>query len=449
MKSPYKLLLALALGVLVAILLDLALRRHADFGGDEQSLTLEFEPVNASADDAAIKKIIERRLLGHEAVVGQENGHIIVSIPYSAGRQQALARVQAALLEFRKAQASPAKIEAILQLAGAPREAEIKRLAPAGSTPHESLQNLVQASDALTIALARAATRPADSPAASGAVAEAQEALRRARLAFYTQRLTVERLQRVLAAADDPRDTAARDLRAELPAQYPALATEILLVIEARDAWRAAGSGGWEPEDVERLATARGIVEFRKPLAMKEIEPRALASAVDELWKRGPGMPVKVGAESAVWVQEGDGFAQEQPDAQVEAIFEGDVYLLCGDDQTLTAGDAKRDSWRVTADAPYVDFASGAASLPLNLDAVGAKYVREMMAKSPGGPLVFICDGRVVGAAPMLLEDDSSSVITWRKPVAGWPAWEMVRDAQELRQVINAGVLPGEMRRVK
>jgi hypothetical protein len=453
MKLATKIVLALGVGGAVALALALYFKGKDSAWRSGPGISVEFEPLDPSADLQRTRAIVERRLEGRHAVVSAEGKRIIVWIPYPEPRQAAREELLKQMLELRKVQPTPAKIDALVLLPTAERAEEMKRMAPPGSTLEEPLQKLAEASDALTAAERLAATRPKDSPAAQQAIAEARDALRKARILFFENVLTPESLLRMLAAADSSPDAA--KLVKELPARYPAQATEILHIIAARDAWRALGGGNaeqgqLEPEEVQRLAEARGDVEFRVAVTAGEMSLTELNAAADELWKRGPfTKPVPVGGADAIWVEALPG-GNLNPEI-VQGSFEGDLYILCfaDPDHVLTHRDATRGAWVLTVDRPSLDPNGGGMMLPFRLDSKGAGYMGDLTQMNLKHPLAIICDGRVRSAPTIQAKISDAGVIALGMPTARHPGAAMREEAMELYTTLNAGSLPTRLKRVK
>ena len=258
MKPFVKILLALLVGGAIAAGLAFYFHGHDSAWRSGPGIGLEFEPLDPSADLQNVRAIVERRFENQRAVVSVDGKRITVWIPYPEPRQAAREELLKQLIELRKVAVSPAKIDVLLQLPPEARADEMKHLAPPDSAMEGPLKELAAAADAVIAAERLAATRPKDSPAAQQAIAEAQNTLRKARIGFFRESLTGDSLIRMLSAADDPSNTQAVKMRKELPALYPAQATEILHVGTARDAWRAAGWGRWNRAGARRRAAARG-----------------------------------------------------------------------------------------------------------------------------------------------------------------------------------------------
>jgi hypothetical protein len=462
MKLPRKILLALAVGLAVAVPLAWFLHGRMKPVRSGPGIALQFEPVQANADLGQIRTVLEKRFDGTGAVVEQIASQFSIWIPYPEDRQRARIDFVEALRDFRKSEASPARIDFLLQLDPQRRNEEMKLLAPAGAVLHDPLQKLVQAHEALLDARRSAATRPADSPAARQALTDALESIRKARLDFFTQALTGDSLENLLSAAEDPANSLAIKKCAELPALYPSQATEIRKVTAARKTWRQLGGGEFEPEMIDRLALARGTIDFRIACTPADIDPLLLGEAADELWKRGPGKSVAVTSvtsaatattaaanATAIWCEVAGGFGSLPADPNLlYGIFEGRPYLLCRDDRdaTLTHKDPSRDPWTLTAGLPL---AAPDIELPFTLDARGAAYMGKLSADSISRPLAMLSDDKVLAAPTLRGRITDTGVISWGRSTLTRPNIQILKEARTLQRIINSGVLSSPLRHAK
>lgn len=434
-------------------------------------ISLVFEITDSKGDLATEMKALRVRLAGVPGAIVSKagGGKLAVWIPYAQALRQGWTKRQTALEEFRKTQLSPARLDALLKVDAALQMAEMTRVAPAGSALYETLPQLIAASDQLAAAR-KAAVGSKTRTAATGttpatrqrtgtddmdAVEQAARALDAAWARVYANTLDVAKLSRMLKAADEPGDAAAARRRNELVVQYPAQATEIRQVIEAHDAWVAAGGRRQAgPEDVERNLLAEDGLEFRMAVEAGDLAQAAAneyRQAIGSLQDHGPNAPVRCKAGDLHWY-ELDPEAGDWPGGPyVTGYGQGRQYLLCYDDRAhrLTYRDPHDKPWPVQAGEVSVDAAKGLVTLPFKLDAAQAKLLAELTQKNLGRALVVLFDRRVLCAPVLRSALADAGAITFGGGGGGGSAAGRLRKAQEIRVLMGLPPLPWPLRRVQ
>ena len=298
--------------------------------------------------------------------------------------------------------------------------------------------------------------------------AEDIEARNNAQAAYY------QALKNVLARSVDPHDltnliqaaASAKDPQAQkdlaaLPERYPLERQEILALIAARQA-EIAPNDGDSPEEIQRLVTSNGILDFRIAVLPGEVGTD-LPEVRRSLVTRGPEAPVTVNGTTARWFaidpDSQDNFGRLERDpadpGKVKRVWNyvvyslGDPYILCYDDHdhTLTHSDPARKPWTVSALSPYNDSASGSVTLPFRLDRVGASYLGDLTGHFRGHPLAILVDNRAMSAPNIASQINDAGVITFGAPTAAHPLGAIQKEAEQLRQVLDAGSLPARLER--
>jgi RNA polymerase sigma factor (sigma-70 family) len=180
-------------------------------------------------------------------------------------------------------------------------------------------------------------------------------------------------------------------------------------------------------------------VDFRIAVLPSEIGASDLETATGSLKSKGPDEPVKVDDTAARWFEIHSMFKESLLHSNcVISVRDGQSYMLCYDDHdhALIHADPQRRPWSVIAGNPYQD-SSGGVTLPFELNAVGANYLGELTGGNKGHPMAMLVDNHVVNAPVIQAGITSAGVITFGPPTPTHPATEILKEARQIRQMMN------------
>ncbi len=348
------------------------------------------------------------------------------------------------------------EIQAALTRTGAEREGEITRLAAPGTKRNELLKKLAEANDAFKAAdggrSARTRCRQR-SPRRSLATwnYRQREDLDAAKANLDATNVDMQKLQTLLNASKDKKNVTAIKELADMPTLYAAQSAEINRVIKAHDALEELGGSVNDPTELQRLVTASGVLDFRIT-----VDPSALGSAtniqdaIQSLQEHGPDTEVTTNGIRARWFQVDpngkDNFTSTR--TFVLATWAGQTYVLMYDDPSnmLTHDPAFRE-WSVSAKPPYNDPTEGGVVLPFQLDPVGGSYMGQMTSTHVKQPMGILLDDKAFTAPNINSRIDDNGVITFGNGTAERPVETVRKEAEDLKQIMDAGSLPATLER--
>jgi SecD/SecF fusion protein len=444
------------------------------FALDARSLT-----VGIAADELARRtvEVLKRRVdpAGRKNIVWRvaEGPRIVIQVPYASAQARlahtARADAEAALdkVLWKQSEIESVAGQAALAPSPAQRTALLEKfIAEKTSSPADPaarsalekartdglalLETLTGARQKLDAASAKLeGVKPTDwrvddLDARNSAQAKYYDALK----SVLAQSVDLHYLANLITAADSEKDPTARKDLAALPQRYPLQQSEILAFIAACKA-DSAQNAGLSPEDIQRLVTARGILDFR--IAVLPGEAAAdLPDAERTLRERGPETPVRANGTQARW------FALERHAADyltrgnfVIAYRDSTPHVLLYDDhdRMLTHSDPKRKPWTLTVQRPYNEPGTGGLTLPFRLDRVGAAYMGDLTASFKAHPLAILLDDKVLSAPTIQSQINDAGVITFGTPSPAHPLTAIQKEAGQLQQMLAAGPLPAPLER--
>ncbi|MGN6369408.1 MAG: protein translocase subunit SecD [Phycisphaerae bacterium] len=387
---------------------------------------------------------------------------IQIQMPMADAKTRAAQKeLQDALDAIRATSLKDSQIQSALSRSGAERQAEINKLAPPGSPRHDLLLKLASASDELNAARAEEQKYdPLKEPAnVLERVTQAVDQYNSAKNAVLSTNVDMVKLQSLLNAVNNKRNKDARDALDKMPSDYPLQSAEIKRVITAHDQLEELGGGVNDPSELQHLVTAAGVLDFRiavDPSALGGIAGREYQDALQSLQQKGPQTAITENGVHMRWFQIDpngiDNFinpVSKLPDRGfVVSEWAGQKYILMHDDlaDTLTH-DPRRKEWSVTAGDPYNDPQSGGIVLPFNLDGVGAGYMGDLTSTHVGKPMGILLDDKAFTAPNINSRIEGSGVITFGQATPSHPTEAIRKEAEDLKQIMDAGSLPATLQR--
>ncbi len=193
-------------------------------------------------------------------------------------------------------------------------------------------------------------------------------------------------LKSKLLAADDAKDAKAQDSLEQISKAFSgAAAAEIEAVITAHQELMKISQGRLDdPDDLERLVTSAGVLDFRIAVEASEISATDKTAALDSLRSFGPDRIVEANGSHARWFpiekESLDNFTNPDPAKSIFVTGQerdtNDTYVLLYDDQgrtdqshTLTHADRPRQ-WSTKAETPRSDPSDprGGIMMPFSMD---------------------------------------------------------------------------------
>jgi SecD/SecF fusion protein len=339
---------------------------------------------------------------------------------------------------------------------GPEREAAIEKLAPRDSDQYKLLMKLAEANDKLQAVQAEIASKEL------GKVPEdllksqfdAQQAFDQAQQAVKGSNVDFGQLSALLSAADNEKNVDAQKQLAELPAKFPRQQAKIERLIKAhKRVMELSGGGVDDPAELRRLVTSAGVLDFRiavEPTDIGGMGSEGMQSALQSLQQFGPDHQVTAGGIRARWFEiDPNGKDNFRTSGYVISTWAGQPYLLCYDDtpHTLTHSDPARKPWSAQAGAPQVDSRSGGLALPFKLDAVGATYMGDLTSSNTKKPMAILLDDKAMTAPTIQSQINDSGEITFGTPSASHPMEAIRKEADQLKQIMDAGSLPATLQR--
>jgi SecD/SecF fusion protein len=418
-------------------------------------------------------------------VVGGKRIQVQMPLPGKETRE-AKAEQDKAELAIQQTSLKQSEIQSAISKTGAAREKAISDLAPAGTPRHDLLVKLASAQDELNAATAEAGkyelgkvpTEVLDRKVtAQRAVAEAKAAIEESNVDLAT-------LKSVVASADDPNNAGGQEELAKLLAAHPTQKAEIQAYVDAHRKLMSLNGGGVEDSaDLQRMITSSGVLDFRITVSFADLggaggaSTEAYDKAVKSLKEHGANEQIKAGGVTARWFKidkanlenfvqapkageavggpTGPGMYEGRPllGPYIIEKWSGEPYILCWDDSVHTlTHDPSKKSWSVGADNPYYDATQGEV-MPFHMDAVGAAYLATMTdafkrtPSYPGSPMCILLDDSAITAPTINDRIAAQGIITFGKGSNTRSLVMIQKEAESLKQMMDAGSLPATLQR--
>jgi SecD/SecF fusion protein len=386
-------------------------------------------------------------------VVGGKRIQVQMPLPGKEAREAKAAQDQAEVA-IQKTSLKQSEIQSALSKAGDARAKAINDLAPAGSPRHEMLLKLAAAQDALAAATAESSKYEVGKtpPEVLDRRISAQEAVAQAKAAIDESNVDLATLKSVVTAADNPKNAGAQAELKTLLAGHPSQAKEIQAYIDAHRRLMSVNGGGVEDSaDLQRMITSSGVLDFRitvDPMDVGYPNGEQYQQALKSLKDNGPNAQMKLGPVVARWFLVDPNWRDNfTGGAYVTAVWAGEPYVLCYDDAThaLTHQEGRKP-WSVRAGAPYFDPVRGEV-MPFELDAMGARMMGDLTSDNINKPMCILLDDKAMSAPRINDRISSNGEITFGSGSATRSIEAIRKEAEELKQMMDAGSLPATLQR--
>jgi preprotein translocase subunit SecD len=199
---------------------------------------------------------------------------------------------------------------------------------------------------------------------------------------------------------------------------------------------------------LDRMVTRPGMLEFRIAVAPTGEKPEVIAAARRSLHDSGPAAPPQPYLR---WFAVEDGGRDNFPSYSfVLETWAGQPYVLLYDDAphrlTRAAGSSK---WSITHATLMDDPHSGNVALSFEFDAAGAALFGELTGSNVKHPMAILLDDRAL-SAPTIQDaiTGGRGQITFGEVSPTHTAPMIRKQAESLRQILDAGALPVRLKRV-
>ena len=340
---------------------------------------------------------------------------------------------------------------------GPQRDAKIAELAPVGTPRNELLTKLAKANDqlkAVQAEVAKLSSATAMTEDLTKRLVEAEGNFRKAKTDLEQTNLDETKLKSLLTAAENDKNVDARAELKNLPVKYPAQKAVLERLIAAHALLKNTGGlGRDDPADLQRMITGSGVLDFRiavRPgdyLNPGDETADTIARAHQILRERGPGQTIQ---QRLHWFAvDESGRDNFRPEYYVMDSWAGQPYVLLYDDtaHTLTH-DATRKKWSINKSQLTSDPRSGGIALSFGLDPIGADLFGTLTADNLKRPMAILLDDRAI-SSPTIQSAilGGSGQITFGEVTATHTGAQIRKEAENLRQILDAGSLPAALQR--
>ncbi|MDZ4755342.1 MAG: protein translocase subunit SecD [Phycisphaerae bacterium] len=239
-----------------------------------------------------------------------------------------------------------------------------------------------------------------------------------------------------------PRSREIESIKAEFPHLLPLVDD----LAEKHDAYMSQRTGFDDPEDLIRLLSGAGVLEFH--IAVQASSPEVDVAALrEQLGKRGPQ---NTDSATARWFQLNDLKQWYQTPQQLEALqrdpvgyfatardlvaaqYAGSTYLLLYTADSKSMTHSSGDRWSLTQVYRTIDQRLGGSAVAFQLDSTGAGRMGRLTGPHVNQPMAIVLDNQVYTAPDLNSAISGSGVITGQFTDA---------DVSYLIRVLTAGSL--------
>ena len=374
--------------------------------------------------------------------------------PKSQAARKAFSDAETALRESAIKQSD---IYAVTSKAGAERQTEIERIAPAMSstapapaattgpveapTRREILQDLGQAYDKM-----QAADKEVRAAAGKGDVPPELLTKKLAAQSNYNGKVRellatnvdMVKLKGLIEAANSGAEEAAKQIKTMVE-EYPAQKGQLENLLAANVKLQAfAGQNMDDPEEVQRLLQGSGKLDFR--IAVDPRDP-AVGTAVLSLREQGPRKPIGAMKWFEVDRSGMDNFTVPNP-YNVVAEWGAGRYVLLFDDPDHALTHEGTVAWKLTQANRTQDSTTGQLQVAFQFDGAGQGFFADLTTKNVGRPMAILLDDRAISAPNIHTPiTGGSGVITFGSVSATRTIQMIDEEASNLVQILNAGSL--------
>lgn len=434
------------------------LKRGIDLaGGIDMTYELDLSKIPGDKTDIAKQVIatLKERIdpngvknLTWRAVAG--GTRIEIQMP-QAGKDTIAARER--FEEAKKALANQnlrmSEVSAALTRTGEVRKAALDKLAAVGTPRRTLLEQLAAAYDSREKLLAAEDkdSKLLDSAPHQQALADAKQAYDKAWGELTSTNLDMNWLTETLEASDNPKNAAARESLAKLPAQYPQCVEAIKTLREAYENLRLhRGSGFDDPADLQRMLKGSGVLDFRIAVQPTKDNESAVKQALEQLHNLGPA---KAKAPSMRWFEVDPKNAADlgRGDSVIVEAWKGGKYALLhtDPDHALYHG-PPWETWKLAKAQVGSDPQTGQTMVEFWFDPLGGTYFGRMTGFNVGKPMAILLDDRVLSAPNIRSAiTGGQGQITFGTVTETHTVEQIVKEANMLVRMLRAGSLPATL----
>lgn len=386
-------------------------------------------------------------------VVGGKRIQVQMPLPGKETRE-AKADQDKAEVAIQQTSLKQSEIQSALSKTGEARAKAINDLAAPGTPRHEMLLKLAAAQDQLAAATADASKYEVGKvpPEVLDRRISGQQAVAQAKAAIDESNVDLATLKSVVTAADNPKNAGAQEELKNLIAGHESQRKEIEAYVEAHRRLMALNGGGVEDSaDLQRMITSSGVLDFRITVDPADVgypNGEQYQQALKSLKDNGPNAQMKLGPIVARWFLVDPNWKDNfSGGGYVTAVWAGEPYVLCYDDtvHALTHQEGRKP-WSVRAHSPYFDPGRGEV-MPFELDAMGARMMGDLTSDNIGRPMCILLDDKAMSAPRINDRISASGEITFGSGTAARPIEAIRKEAEELKQMMDAGSLPATLQR--
>lgn len=331
------------------------------------------------------------------------------------------------------------------------REAALDKLAAPGTQRRQLLAKLASHYDAMIAAEQRLDTLPSGDPALGETLAQltaARNAYNATLRDILATNVDVTRLTEQLELAEEARDRIAAQQVQAIRDAHPEHQAAIQRVIDAyRELSKRRGGGFDDPSDLERLLRGRGVLEFRIAANSSNTDLATITEARNQLKELGPR---RTTLPNLRWfeIDTKNGADLVGSGGYVTEIVDDQPYiLLATDPQRSLTQEPGRGDWRLTSAYITSDPNTGGIAVGFAMDANGATYFGRLTTENLKQPMAILLDDKVLSAPTIQSAiTQGHGQITFGTPSATRTAQSIVREAETLVKMLEAGSLPATVK---